>query len=88
MWIIFRKMESKTHQVRVTNRKLSRSAIVPATTFVELKRKIVTELCMSGWLSVKVYKAESFEVICSEKSNKKSSIRLMLIHLKRIFSSI
>ena len=62
MWIIFRKMESKTHQVRVTNRKLSRSAIVPATTFVEFKRKIVTELCMSGWFSVKVYKAESFEV--------------------------
>ena len=60
--IIFRKMESKIHQVRVTNRKLSRSAIVPATTFVEFKRKLVTELCMSGWFSVKVYKAESFEV--------------------------
>ena len=62
MLVIFRKMESKTYQVRVTNRKLSRSAIVPATTFVELKRKLVTELCMSGWFSVKVYKAESFEV--------------------------
>ena len=60
-------MESKIHQVRVTNRKLSKSAIVPATTFVELKRKLVTELCMAGWLSVKVYKADSFEVreMCS-----------------------
>ena len=62
-------METKTHQVRVTNRKLSRSAIVPATTFVEFKRKIVTELCMSGWLSVKVYKAESFEVKIIQKRN-------------------
>ena len=62
-------METKTHQVRVTNRKLSRSAIVPATTFVEFKRKIVTELCMSGWLSVKVYKAESFEVKIIQKGN-------------------
>ena len=49
------------HQVRVINRKLSRSAIVPATTFVELKRKLVTELRMSGWFSVKVYKADTFE---------------------------
>ena len=62
MLIIFRKMESKTHQVRVTNRKLSRSAIVPASTFVEFKRRLVTQLCMSGWFSVKVYKADSFEV--------------------------
>ena len=55
-------MKNTIYPCKVTNRKLSRSAIVPATTFVELKRKLVTELCMSGWFSVKVYKAESFEV--------------------------
>merc|ERR1719203_76712 len=59
-------MNSKVHQVRVTNRKLSRSAIVPAETFVDLKRKLVTELRMSGWFSVKVYKAESFEDITEQ----------------------
>ena len=48
--------------MRVVNRKLSRTAIVPAATFADLKRKIVTELRMSGWFSVKVYKAENFEV--------------------------
>lgn len=50
------------HNVRVVNRKLSRSATIQSETFVELKRKIVTELKLSGWLSVKVYKAASFEV--------------------------
>ena len=58
----FQKMEDKKYNVRVVNRKLSRSAVIPSQTFVELKRKLVTELKLSGWLSVKVYKAESFEV--------------------------
>jgi len=54
------------HEVRVMNRKLSRSAIIPSETFVEFKRKLVTELCLSGWLSVKVYKADSFEDVTEE----------------------
>ena len=48
------------HKVKVMNIGLTKSAIILAESFVDLKRKAASQLCLSGWLEVRVYKAEDF----------------------------
>ena len=50
------------YKVKVMNIGLTKSAIILADSFVDFKRKAASQLCLSGWLEVRVYKAEDFEV--------------------------
>ena len=54
-------MNLTQHKVKVMNIGLTKSAIILADSFVDLKRKAASQLYLSGWLEVKVYKAEDFE---------------------------
>ena len=67
-------MNLTQHKVKVMNIGLTKSAIILAESFVDFKRKAASQLCLSGWLEVQVYKAEDFEVsrelyICNEVSS-------------------
>ena len=55
-------MSITQHKVKVMNIGLTKSAIILADSFVDFKRKAASQLCLSGWLEVRVYKAEDFEV--------------------------
>merc|ERR1712029_606720 len=54
-------MNLTQHKVKVMNIGLTKSATILADSFVDLKRKAASQLYLSGWLEVKVYKAEDFE---------------------------
>ena len=51
-------MSLTQHKVKVMNIGLTKSAVILADSFVDFKRKAGSELCLSGWLEVRVYKAE------------------------------
>ena len=55
-------MSITQHKVKVMNIGLTKSAIILADSFVDFKRKAASQLCLSGWLEVRVFKAEDFEV--------------------------
>ena len=55
-------MSINQQKVKVMNIGLTKSAIILADSFVDFKRKAASQLCLSGWLEVRVYKAEDFEV--------------------------
>ena len=61
-------MNLTQHKVKVMHIGLTKSAIVLAESFVDFKRKAVSQLCLSGWLEVRVYKAEDCEVRCGSSS--------------------
>ena len=54
-------MNLTQHKVKVMNIGLTKSATILADSFVDFKRKAASQLYLSGWLEVKVYKAEDFE---------------------------
>ena len=51
-------MSLTQYKVKVMNIGLTKSAVILADSFVDFKRKAGSELCLSGWLEVRVYKAE------------------------------
>ena len=51
-------MSPTQHKVKAMNIGLTKSAVILADNFVDFKRKVGSELCLSGWLEVRVYKAE------------------------------
>lgn len=51
-------MSPTQHKVKAMNIGLTKSAVILADNFVDFKRKAGSELCLSGWLEVRVYKAE------------------------------
>ena len=66
------------YKVKVMNLGLTKSATILADSFVDFKRKAASQLSVSGWLEVRVYKAEDFEV-----SSNLTSILLLTIQFNK-----